>query len=194
MTPFEGNDRLLSVEDAARRLEVSPITVQRWCGDGSLPCLSIGGLWRIRSPALEGFLSPGERDEPLAERLRGFLEVPDNVLGIAQDEELIRKLDAAFFLVGDARGGMLVKYYNEELDSAEGLRSDFEREGLEVSRLEGEGRLRIVAQGTLSGGDRSGELRRLAGEEASEGRSVWANFNWNDQVDLDTALSQQEEL
>jgi excisionase family DNA binding protein len=193
MFPFKANNKLLSVEDAAQTLEVSPFTVQRWCRDGNLPCLKFGRQWRIRSSVLEGFLRQSERPESLAERLRHFLEVPDNVLAIAQSHELIRKLDTAFFMVADARGGVLAKYYHEDLDSAESLRSDFEREGLEVTRLEEEGRLRFAPLGTLEG-ERTEALRHLIGEETSEGRSVWASFNWNDQIDLDAALRQQEEL
>jgi hypothetical protein len=96
-------------------------------------------------------------------------------------------------MVADARGGVLVKYYHEDLDSAESLQSDLEREGLEVSRLEEEGRLRLAALGTLEE-ERTEALRRLITEQTSEGRSVWASFNWNDRLDLDAALRQQEEL
>jgi hypothetical protein len=35
------------------------------------------------------------------------LEVPDNVLGIVQNRELLYNLDAAFFRVAEAQGGML---------------------------------------------------------------------------------------
>jgi hypothetical protein len=37
-------------------------------------------------------------------------------------------------------------------------------------------------------------LGRLVEERASKGRTVWASFNWVKQVDLDTALEQQERL
>jgi len=37
-------------------------------------------------------------------------------------------------------------------------------------------------------------LGQLAEERASEGRTVWASFNWVLQVDLDTVLEQQERL
>jgi excisionase family DNA binding protein len=193
MFSFEANSELLSVEDAAQRLEVSPFTLQRWCRDGNLPCLKVGRRWRIRRSALEEFLRQGERHESLAERLRHFLEVPDNVLAIAQNHELMRKLDAAFFMVADTRGGALAKYYDEELDSVDNLRSAFEHEGLGVSRLEEEGRLQFTALSTLEG-ERTETLRPLISEETSEGRSVWASFNWSERIDVDEALSQQEEL
>ena len=37
-------------------------------------------------------------------------------------------------------------------------------------------------------------LGRLLEEEGGEGRTVWASFNWVMQVDLETALEQQDRL
>jgi excisionase family DNA binding protein len=189
----QANDELLGAEEVAQHLGVDHITVQRWCRDGELPCTRIGRSWGIRRGALEAFLKRSERSNTLAGKLRDFLEMPDNVLAIAQHRQLMRELDVAFFKVGDARGGTLAKYYDERMESAEELRSCFEREGLELARLEEEGRFRLVAQDTLEG-DRTEALRRLMHEEGSKGRSIWANFNLNEQVDLGAALRQQEQL
>ncbi len=79
------------------------------------------------------------------------------------------------------------------MESADELRSHFEREGLELARLEEEGRFHLVAQDTIEG-DRTDALRRLMDEEGSKGHSIWVNFNLNEQVDLDAALRQQEQL
>jgi hypothetical protein len=119
--------------------------------------------------------------------------MPDNILVIVQNQQLMRDLDVAFFKLGDARGGTLVKYYDDEMESADELRSHSEREGLELTRLEEEGRFRLVAQGTLDG-DRTDALRHFVEEEGSQGRSMWANFNLTQQVDADAALRQQEQL
>jgi len=43
-------------------------------------------------------------------------------------------------------------------------------------------------------GGREDELRRLLEEESEMGRTVWASFNWVRQLDLQTALEQQERL
>ena len=43
-------------------------------------------------------------------------------------------------------------------------------------RLEGEGRMRFIAE-TGPAGERVKTLRRIISEEAQEGRSVWVNFN-----------------
>jgi excisionase family DNA binding protein len=190
---FRGRD-LLDTEDVADYLGVSLVTIWRWCREGSLPCLKIGRQWRIRRSALEDFLERGERSESLTGRLRTFLEIPDNVLAVIQNRELMYRMDAAFFKIGEARGGMLVKYHSGEPElSVDELRENLEREGLEVSSLEEEGRLHLIVE-TEPAGERVEVLRKLVAEENDEGRSVWINFNWEERVDLETAMSQQEEI
>jgi hypothetical protein len=122
------------------------------------------------------------------------LQVPDNVLAIAQNIDILHRLDAAFFRVGEARGGLLVKFYGGEAHSEEELRADFEANGLEVGRLEGEGRFFMRPEEDPLGSGRGDELARLVEEKAGEGRTVWASFNWVRQVDLETALRQQQRL
>ena len=186
-------DKLLNVEEVAGYLGVRPTTVYRWCREGRLPCLKVGRYWRIRRRALEGFLEKSERPGTLVGRLRAFLEVPDNVLTIAQDHELLHRLDAAFLMVGEARGGALLKYYREDQPDLDGLREGLEAAGLEVARLEGEGRLRFVAEGDPPSG-RLEALRRAAEEAAGEDRTLWASFDWEEKLDLEAALRQQEEV
>jgi excisionase family DNA binding protein len=191
---FAQGKHLLDVAEVAAYLQVEQTTVQRWCREGSLPCMKIGKEWRIRHQALERFLERSERSESLVGRLRSFLEVPDNVLTIAQDREMMHRLDAAFFRVGEAQGGRLVKYAGgEPWDSLDDLRGDLEPHGLEVRRLEGEGRFRFTSEPDPQRG-RAEELRRLLSEEVDGGRSVWVSFDWAEQIDLDAALKQQEAL
>ena len=190
---FRGRE-LLHAEDVAEYLGVNPVTIQRWCRDGSLPCLKIGKQWRIRREALQSFLERSERSESLVGRLRSFLEVPDNVLVIAEDREMMNRLDAAFFRVGEARGAMLTKYTGgESWDSLDEARAELERQGLEVTRLEEEGRFRFTSEPDPHAG-RVGELRRFLSEEAKGDRSLWVSFNWAEQINLDTALKQQRDL
>jgi len=185
---------LLSTEDVARYMGVGAVTVHRWCREERLPCPKIGKHWRIRRESLESFLEQSERSESLVGRLRPFLEVPDNVLVVAQDREMMHRLDAAFFQVGEAQGGALVKYVGGELwDSLDDARTDLEHHGLEVRRLEEEGRFRFVSEPDPQGG-RVEELRRLLSEEADSGRSVWVSFDWLEQIDLEAALKQQQAL
>ena len=186
MSLSNANNELLNVEDAARYLGVEPVIVQQWCHDGALPSLRIGRSWRIRRSVLEeSLLGRDKRFQTLVGRLDHLLEIPDNVLAIAQNQGLMRDLDAAFFKVADARGGTMAKYYDESMESANELRSYFESEE--------KGRFHLVAQGGFEG-SRADELQRLMSEKRSEGRSIWVNFNLNEQVDLDAALRQQEQL
>jgi excisionase family DNA binding protein len=185
---------LLSADDIAALMGVKETTVWRWCREGHLPCLKIGKHWRVRRQALEDFLRRSERSTTLVGQLSSFLQVPDNVLAIAQNLELLHRLDAAFFQVGDGHGGLLVKFYGGEEHSEEELRAEFERNGLEVGRLEGEGRLLMRAEKDPLGSGRGDELAGLLEEVGKKGRSVWASFDWVMEVDLETAFEQQEKL
>jgi excisionase family DNA binding protein len=185
---------LLAATDVAELIGVKETTVYRWCKEGKLPCLKVGKHWRIRREALEDFLRESERPRTLVGQLDSFLRVPDNVLAIAQNIDILHRLDAAFFRVGEARGGLLVKFYAGEEYSEEELLSDFERNGLEAWRLKREGRLLMRAEEEPLGGTRGEQLGRLIEEEGDEGMTVWASFNWVRPVDLNTALEQQKRL
>ena len=191
-TPYKQKD-LLSAEDVARYFGVGHMTVYRWCKEGRLQCIKIGKHWRIRREALEDFIRQHERSTSLVELLSSFLRVPDNVLAIAPNTDILHRLDAAFFRVGDSQGGLLVKFYGGEEKSEDELRVRFEKNGLQVGRLEREGRFLMRAEEGPLGG-RGTALRRLIEEESGEGRTVWASFDWVRQVDLNTALEQQERL
>ena len=186
--------QLLAVTDVAAMIGVKESTVYRWCSEGTLPCLKIGKHWRIRRGVLEDFLRERERPRTLLGRLSSFLRVPDSVLAIAQNIDILHRLDAAFFRVGEARGGLLVKFYAGEEHSEEELLLDFEQNGLEAGRLKREGRLLMRAEEEPLGGTRGEQLGRLIEEEGDEGMSVWASFNWVKPVELETALEQQRQL
>jgi excisionase family DNA binding protein len=185
---------LLAATDVAELIGVKETTVYRWCKEGKLPCLKVGKHWRIRREALEDFLKRSESSRTLDGQLSSFLRVPDSVLAIAQNIDILHRLDAAFFRVGEARGGLLVKFYAGEEHSEEELLSDFERNGLEARRLKREGRLLMRAEEEPLGGTRAEQLGRLIEEEGSEGSTVWASFNWVRPVELQTALEQQKRL
>jgi hypothetical protein len=120
--------------------------------------------------------------------------VPDNVLAIAQNIDILHRLDAAFFRVGEARGGLLVKFYAGEEHSEEELLADFERNDLEARRLKREGRLLMRSEEEPLGGTRADQLGRLIEEEGGEGSTVWTSFNWVRPVELETTLEQQKQL
>jgi hypothetical protein len=94
--------------------------------------------------------------------------------------------------VGEARGALLVKFHGGEAESAEELRAELGRNGLEATRLEEEGRLLMVAEDPAEA--RTEGLRRVLEGEAGRGRTVWASFDWTKQLDVERALAQQEAL
>jgi excisionase family DNA binding protein len=145
---------LLAVADVAGMIGVKESTVYRWCSEGKLPCLKIGYHWRIRRGVLEDFLKQRERPRTLVGQLSSFLRVPDSVLGIAQNIDILHRLDAAFFRVGEARGALLVKFYAGEEHSEEELLLDFEQNALQAGRLKRQGRLLMRAEEVPSSGSR----------------------------------------
>jgi len=187
--------QLLAAADVAGMIGVKETTVYRWCSEGKLPCLKIGKHWRIRREVLEDFLKERERPRTLVGQLTSFLREPDSVLGIAQNIDILHRLDAAFFRVGEARSGLLVKFYAGEEHSEEELLLDFEQNGLEASRLKRQGRLLMRAEEEPSSGSRWRQLWQLIQEKGGgEGRTVWASFDWVKPLQLETALEQQRQL
>ena len=182
---------LLSAEEVAAYLDVQPVTIYRWCREGRLPCLKLGKAWRIRRVALEEFLQQREQGNTLVGQLRAFLTIPDQIIAIAETRDDMHRIDAAFFQVGEVRDGLLVKHYSGE--SLGPLREALTRHGLDVHRLEREGRLRFVAEDAHHP-SRAEALRPLIEAEASAGRTVWTAFDWAEGLALDAALAQQEEL
>src|SRR5215213_10328828 len=86
---------LLAAAEVAELIGIKETTIYRWCKEGKLPCLKIGKHWRIRREVLEDFLKESERPRTLVGQLDSFLRVPDNVLAIAQNIDILHRLDAA---------------------------------------------------------------------------------------------------
>src|SRR5215212_2397635 len=185
---------LLAAAEVASMIGVKETTVYRWCKGGKLPCLKIGKHWRVRREALEDFLNRSERHVTLAGQLSSFLREPDSVLAIAENRDILHRLDAAFFRVGESRGGLLVKFYAGEESPEEELLSDFEQNGLQARRLRQEGQLLMRVEQVPLGDRREDALTQLIEEEAGEGRTVWASFNWVMPVELEQAIEQQQRL
>ncbi len=136
-----------------------------------------------------GFPDTERAPDHARRELGSFLRVPDNLLAVVQGTDILRRLDAAFFLVGEARGGLLVKFCGGEKDREDELRATLEQNGLEAGRLEQEGRFLMRPERDPMDRHES-TLERIL----EEGRTVWASFDWAVEVDLDTALEQQERL
>jgi len=185
---------LLGAAEVAGLIGVKETTVYRWCKEGKLPCLKVGKHWRIRREALEDFLKESERPKTLAGQLSSFLREPDSVLAIAENRDILHRLDAAFFMVGESRGGLLVKFYAGEESPEEELLADFERNGLQAGRLRQEGQLLMREEQDPLGDGREDALTQIIEEEVGEGHTVWASFNWVRPIELESALEQQKRL
>ena len=58
------NEKLLTPEQVAKRLQVTEWTVYGWLRRGKLPALKLGRLWRIRPEDLETFLENARAKAP----------------------------------------------------------------------------------------------------------------------------------
>jgi len=184
---------LLGVEEVAQYLGVRPVTIYRWCREGRLPCVKLGKVWRIRRSSLEEFIRGREQARTLTGFLNSFIRTPDRLVAVVGSQELMHRVDAAFFQVGEARGAFLAKFYVGEDINADQLRAAYTRFGLDVRRLEHEGRMIFVRElDPLHG--RASTLKRVIDEKSELGMPIWGSFDWTEDVDLDTALRQQEDL
>jgi excisionase family DNA binding protein len=192
----EGKNRdetLLSVDEVAGQLGVQVSTVQRWCREGRLPCLKPGKSWLIRRSALGTFLERGQRPRSLLDQLRGFITTPDHLVALAEDVPLLHRLDATFFQLGEAGGALLVKFVGGEVSPIAALREGFQRNGLDVDRLEAEGRF-FWSTAVVPAEERDATLRRILADAARQGRPVWVCFDSTRPVDLATMLRQHDEM
>ncbi len=179
---------LLSAEDVAGLMGIKETTVWRWCREGRLPCLKVGKHWRVRREAFEDFLKQRERSTTLVGQLSSFLRVPDNVLVIAQNIDVLHRLDAAFFRVGEGRPASEVLRRRGTLRVRAARRLRGERPRCSAPGAGGGRFLMRPEEDPLDG--REEVLGRLVEEKASDGLTVWASFDWAMQVDLGTALEQ----
>jgi excisionase family DNA binding protein len=58
----ESQERYLSPDDVAKKLNISPLTVRRWLKAGKMKGVRVGRLWRVRESDLEAFLKRGEEE------------------------------------------------------------------------------------------------------------------------------------
>jgi len=186
------DNELLSVDAVARRLDVQPITVYRWCRNGRLRCLKPGKSWRIHRADLDTFLQQEARPQTLMGYLERFLTTPDQVLAVVEDPALLTQFDAAFFQLGAARNGVLIKIYDRQATSRPALQAGLRQHGLDVDGLEQSGRLRWSPASSLEAGVAS--LEETLSEVSATKEPIWAVFNWLSVGDMDAKLRQQETL
>jgi excisionase family DNA binding protein len=86
---------LLTVQETAKVLKVSPITVRRYIAAGRLPAVKVGKGIRVREESLDGIIQPVEAkqspqapDKPARTRLRKpSAEALLNLIGIGSSAE-----------------------------------------------------------------------------------------------------------
>lgn len=59
--PANGQDHILTVEQLADMLGVTPYTVRQWARDGKLPTLRLGKYWRFRESSIRQWLVDQEK-------------------------------------------------------------------------------------------------------------------------------------
>jgi excisionase family DNA binding protein len=192
VSELDRDDELLGADEVARRLGVEPVTVYRWCRQGRLPCLKPGKSWRIRRSAFEAFLRRSERPRTLAAHLGAFLTVPDQVLATTESAHQLVRLDAAFFQVAEATGGLLVKLHDPKAAPLHALRQQLQQQGVDVEHLQESGRLRWCSM--LDPDTAVATLRELLVEVADGDRPVWAAIDWGNGTESGAALRQQSAL
>lgn len=186
-------DDLLTVDDVAGYLGVGAVTIYRWCREGRLPCAKLGKSWRIRRGALASFLAESEEHQTLVRRMGAFITIPDRILAFATTEELMLRLDAAFFKVAEARGGNMMKYLGGQPISLEDTREQLTGLGLSVEQLERDGQLHFTYLPDPSAPDLEG-LRRTYIDNVDPTRSLWVSFNWMLPVTPEQARRQHEAM
>jgi len=50
------DERLLTIDDVAERLQLSPLTVANMLRAGTVPGFKLGHLWRVRAADLDAFI------------------------------------------------------------------------------------------------------------------------------------------
>jgi hypothetical protein len=105
--------------------------------------------------------------------------------------ELLHTLDALFFQVAEARDGWMVKFHGGEPErSPSELRHELQQRGLDVARLEAEGRFSFRPEIDPRQG-RAALLRELPTEGGVGDRTIWVSFDWSQPVDLALVIEQQ---
>ena len=86
MATMDGDKTLMSVSDAARRLERSTEQVRRYLREGRLEGRRIGGQWFIDRSTLDAFATASRQQRSFVERLDPARTVRplDDVIGIGE--------------------------------------------------------------------------------------------------------------
>lgn len=62
-------DKLLTPEEVAERLVLSPNTIRTWLRTGKIKGIKAGRLWRIKESDLQEFLTPAVHEDESTDQL-----------------------------------------------------------------------------------------------------------------------------
>jgi excisionase family DNA binding protein len=61
MSALPEHDRILSVDEAADKLQLSAYTIRQWAKDRKIPAIRLGRYWRFRESSLDAWIDEQER-------------------------------------------------------------------------------------------------------------------------------------
>jgi len=147
-------DRLLTIEEAARYLNVSKTSLRRWTNEGRLSCVRVGphAARRFRVEDIQGFLKPTAQGQAAVTRT---VDDPLRVLGQAATQGVPRHVSTHYTdrdelwrlfrpYVADhlARGAPIL--YIHEPGAREDIRGRLRGEGFDLDDLEARGLVRLL--------------------------------------------------
>jgi hypothetical protein len=131
-----------------------------------------------------------ERPRTLVARLSAFLEMPVQGLAVAQDADLLARLDAAFLQPVRRPVGGRSSSTEPKTTSRPGS-TTYRNNGLDATCME---TMACLLRCPLAAPEEvSGVLRQVLAE-AGDGRPLWVNINWMEANTFQTAMQKQSEL
>ena len=58
--PITLPENFISIEDAAKYLNIKPVTLRKWVKDGKVPAHQIGKQWKFKISELDAWINSGE--------------------------------------------------------------------------------------------------------------------------------------
>ncbi|MEW6522831.1 MAG: helix-turn-helix domain-containing protein [Bacillota bacterium] len=136
---------LLTIEEAAEYLRVTPATIYRWCRSGKLPAIKVGKQWRLSVNDLKDWLEQQKDDEP---GVVDFGSVPEHILGLVSSPEQA-PLFLLFLLKKAQLAGARLVYAS--LQPPKEFRARAKAAGINTAGLENSGRLVVTSMTDRSG-------------------------------------------
>lgn len=145
--------QLLTIDEAAEYLRVTPATIYRWCRSGRLPALKIGKQWRVSVSDLRNWLQQQKDQEP---EVAAFGRAPGHVLALVSSADQAPQFVLHFLRRAQLAGARLVY---ASLQSPREFQTRAKAAGIDTSGMENQGQLVVASLGDRSGKYSLPELR-----------------------------------